>query len=367
MTGILRHFIYALTLTLARLWPRSRAHKFRLTILKLDRLGDAVLSLGAVRILVQEFGEKETLLVVSTVAEPLFRLEFPSVELLVLPPFCERYFPDLLRFLWAHAASLRSYSTETLLSLRHQPSDYLHIIAQLLAPKICYTSLWTGVGENVSLAYPRAQHVPYPEVPSEQCLELEAHRRVLGSLLKREVLIAEVMPTLTALRALKGNTLLVCPMAGTAIRHYPPHLLAAAIQLFLKSKDVPVEFCFAHEADIEPWRRAMSEVGVACAQWHVTQTLTGLVHLIAGAGWVLAPDSAPAHIATALDKPGVFLLGGGHFGIFAPWHRSAQQVWLREVMDCYQCRWICHHSEAFCITKIQPQEIANSLVKTCAE
>ena len=78
--------LYRSVLTGAQLLVRPRRRVFyRLTILKLDRLGDAVLSLGAVRELLREFGEQETLLVVSTVAEPLFRAELPEVELLVLP------------------------------------------------------------------------------------------------------------------------------------------------------------------------------------------------------------------------------------------------------------------------------------------
>lgn len=358
-----RHLIYSLTLAAATVWPRRKKRQFRLTILKLDRLGDAVLSLGAVRELLREFGAKETLMVVSTVAEPLFRAELPEVELVVLPPFCERYFPDLLVFLWCHAARLRSISTETLVCLRHQPSDYLHVIVRLIAPAKCHASRWDRAGENVSLSFPKAVLVSYPQVSEGTCLELEAHCRLLESVTGKRMEIEAVTPTILAAQAVAGSVLLVCPLAGAAIRHYPPYLLASAIHDFLQRVSLPVEFCLPPEADIEPWQSAMSAAGVPQAKWHRPETLESLLQLVARSCLVLAPDSAPAHIATALDKPGVFFLGGGHFGMFAPWSKSLRQVWLHHVMDCYQCHWNCIHPEPFCITHIKPQVVVEALLR----
>jgi ADP-heptose:LPS heptosyltransferase len=77
---------------------------------------------------------------------------------------------------------------------------------------------------------------------------------------------------------------------------------------------------------------------------------------------VLSLESAPAHLAAALNKPGVFLLGGGHYGMFAPWQRSERQIWLSEAMDCYNCQWHCSMAEAFCVTRIKPVTIANALL-----
>ena len=360
----LRHLIYSLTLAAACVWPRRRTRRFRLTILKLDRLGDAVLSLGAVRVLVREFGEKETLLVVSTVAEPLFRAEFPEVELLVLPPFCERYFPDLPAFLRRHAGNLRSISTETLVCLRHQPSDYLHGIARLIAPGKCHASQWDRAGENVSLTFPRAILVPYPQASEVSCLELEAHRRLTESVLGKK-LEAALTPTLLSVQAVVGKALLVCPLAGSAIRYYPPHLLASAIHEFLEKAPMPVEFCLPPEADVEPWRSAMSAIGVQEVKWHRPATLAELLQIIAQAHVVLGLESAPAHLATALDKPGVFLLGGGHYGWLAPWSKSHRQVWLHHRMDCYQCRWNCIHPEPYCITHIKSDDVVQALLRLC--
>jgi hypothetical protein len=366
MTRWFRHLIYSLTLAVARLWPRQRVQMYRLTVLKLDNLGDAVLALGAVRVLLKEYGESETLLIVSSVAEPLFRAEFPRTDLMVLPPFCQRYCPDLIAFLWRHAAGLRSISTESLICLRHQPSDYLHLIARLIAPQKCYALHWAKDWENVSLTFPSASTAPYPEDSGGQCLELEANRLIVSLALKRQVSMHATLPVISSVAIVDGADLLVCPVAGTPIRQYPPDLLAAAIRSAIGTTPLKIAFCLPPGANTEPWRRAMDDAGLRETSWRQPTSQSGLLELIACARVILAVDSAPAHLATALDKPGVFLLGGGHFGMFAPWQTSHRQIWLRHAMECYHCRWQCIHPEPYCITHIQPEVVAQALSEVCS-
>jgi ADP-heptose:LPS heptosyltransferase len=86
-----------------------------------------------------------------------------------------------------------------------------------------------------------------------------------------------------------------------------------------------------------------------------------LVDLLAGATWVLAADSAAAHIATALDRPAVMLLGGGCPGQFAPWRRSPRQVWLEHPLPCFDCGWRCTQPEPYCMTRIGAAQVAEAL------
>lgn len=359
---------YRLVIALLRIFVRPPHHVcYRLTILKLDRLGDAVLSLGAVRKLVSVFPEKETLLIVSTIAAPLYRREFPAATLLVMPPFCERFWPDFLPGVMRHAAALRAIVTEHLVCLRHQHSDYLHAIAMMINARRCHASRWEGNGEHTGLSFPRCQFSPYPDKSPAACLELEAHRRVVESVLGSPVGVDEMMPALRNITVTDGGSLLVCPVAGSPLRQYPAERLAEAIWLFLQQwPDTPVNFCLPPEADRKHWEDAFAARHSASVQWSVPNDLESLVDLIARARIVLAPDSAPAHIATALDKPGVFLLGGGHFGMFGPWRKSERQIWLHHAMDCYQCRWRCTQPEPYCITHIDPGDIARSLAALCA-
>lgn len=360
----LRLLFYRLTLAMLRLLPQGRGRGYRLAILKLDRLGDAVLALGAVRLLVREFGASETLLIVSTVAEPLFRREFPEVELLVMPPFCERFWPDFVKTMARHASELRAIKADHLVCLRHQASDYLHAIAELVQARQVHASEWTKRWERICLRYPQGHRVPYPEQAVEGCLELEAHRRVVQSVLGHPVAFEDILPVLQAGPAEGNATLLVCPMAGSAIRQYPPVSLVKAVELFLHTAPgMRVTFCLPPAIDRTPWEQAVKDAGITpVVAWVQPEDLGGLLQVISAARLVLAPDSAPAHLASAMNKPGVFLLGGAHYGMFAPWRRSSLQVWLNHPMSCYQCQWNCMHPEPFCVTHISPSVVAEALL-----
>src|SRR5207302_9318528 len=89
--------------------------------------------------------------------------------------------------------------------------------------------------------------------------------------------------------------------------------------------------------------------------------LAGFADRVARARCIFSMDSAAAHIATALDKPGVFILGGGHFGYFAPWARSARQRWVFNRMNCYGCDWQCRHAYVKCIHDIPAESVATAL------
>ncbi|MDZ4287149.1 MAG: glycosyltransferase family 9 protein [Prosthecobacter sp.] len=363
MKTMLRQLLYRLTLGAAMARKAKPQRRFALGVLKLDRLGDGVLALGAVRRLLAKFDEADTLLVVSPLAEPLFRAEFPAATLLVLPSFCGHFFPDYLSFLFGHSAPLRNVSVERLVCLRHQPSDYLHSVARLLAPGRCYASRVKQPWESVCLDYPVAQLAEYPEAPQPQCLELEAHRRVVEMAIGEPVALAEMLPEVRSAQPVDGDALLVCPEAGDPLRIYPAALLAEAVRLIVSARPMPVEVCLPPMVDETRWATAFKEAGVTCRTWHRPKDAVALIEVLARAGVILANDSAPAHLATAMDKRGVFLLGGGHFGFFAPWRRSERQRWIYNPIDCYQCHWNCIHPEPYCITGIAPERIAEALTQ----
>lgn len=358
-----RALAYRLAVTMLRMSVHPRRPVFyRLAILKLDKIGDAVLSLGAVRKLLSVFREEETLLIVSSMTAPLYRMEFPAAKLLLMPAFCERFWPDFLIRIVRHACSLRAIKAEHLVCLRHQHSDYLHAIAMMINADQCHASRWDGNKEHTSLSFPRCLMSPYPDKSPDVCLELEAHRRVVESALASSVNINEVMPGFRHIKVVDGDSLLVCPVAGDLIRQYPADLLVESIQMFLQQwPTMPVQVCLPPGSDQKHWEIAFQNRRVPRVQWLVPNDLETLINAIAGARIVLAPDSAPAHIATTLDKPGVFLLGGGHFGMFAPWSLSERQIWLHHATDCYQCRWHCTQPEPYCITHIAPADIARAL------
>ncbi len=364
MSSMIRSWKYRLILVLFYLRgvvSTSRRGEYRLAVVKLDRLGDGVLALGAVRRVLENTGNDRTLLVVSTVAESLYRDEFPDVDLISLPVECERLWPDFVLLLWKQYAQFHGFSVDEVVCLRHHRTDYDNAVVRLLRPQRCHASVGTAFSGTPSVQLPHPVLIPYPSADVVSCRELDAHRSVVQSFLGGEVTLAEVMPELDAGTTVTGESLVVCPTANDRIRQYPPHLLAESLRQFLPVRPMPVQFCLPPGVDRAPWRQAATNAGLTEVTWCFPPTVAELVLLLSKARLILAPESAPAHIATALDKPMVAVLGGGHFGLVAPWSRSCRQRWLYRKIDCYGCLWRCRYREPLCLTGLMPCEISDAL------
>ncbi|MBC8339856.1 MAG: glycosyltransferase family 9 protein [Rhodospirillales bacterium] len=73
--------------------------------------------------------------------------------------------------------------------------------------------------------------------------------------------------------------------------------------------------------------------------------LPQLLDLMKRASLVVSNDTGPAHLAIALGRPTVVIVGGGHFGSFVPYPVEATPPDARFVyqeMECYHCFWRCH-------------------------
>jgi len=106
---------------------------------------------------------------------------------------------------------------------------------------------------------------------------------------------------------------------------------------------------------------AIEAAGLGPCEQVQPRDFDALFRLIAGAGAMLAVESAPAHIATALDKPVCVVTGGGSYGLCGPWRHSARQVAVSRRTPCYFCGWRCQQPEVFCYTQIAPEDIAAAL------
>ena len=98
----------------------------------------------------------------------------------------------------------------------------------------------------------------------------------------------------------------------------------------------------------------------------VTPTIGAFLEEVGASRVVLTTESAPAHLAVAMDRPTVTLLGGGHHGLFGPWTRSIRQIWLDHRMECYHCDWRCSQTEPFCLSRIAPDAVTQALLKVFA-
>jgi ADP-heptose:LPS heptosyltransferase len=99
----------------------------------------------------------------------------------------------------------------------------------------------------------------------------------------------------------------------------------------------------------------------------IPKSLVEFAQRVADAKAVLTVETSTAHLAAALDKPAVILIGGGHFGLLGPWQRSSKQRWLTNQLPCFGCDWRCIYPEIRCLSEIPPSAVARALLDACLD
>ena len=160
-------------------------------------------------------------------------------------------------------------------------------------------------------------------------------------------------------------TVAVAPgVSNPAIKIYPAHLYRS---VFERPLDAPVDVVvFGGPADRSVCAAVAAAIAGSDGVGSVTDlagtTTTGqMVEGLRRADAVLAVDAAPLHLATALRRPVVGVMGGGHYGRFYPWGEPHLTWVANRTMDCYWCNWRCRYETTRCVVEIPPSLIANRL------
>jgi ADP-heptose:LPS heptosyltransferase len=264
---------------------------------------------------------------------------------------------------------LGGYAFDRLICLRYQPDLHREIILSWVHAQRSF-----GIRLGLETAWFRdsgvspylfSHPIDYPKQPKEGiCQELDAHAEVLSRVFTRRIDPAQILPALRAVKTRAGRYLLVCPFASMRIKDVLALPVAAALRTVQERTRLPVRLCGAPEDSIrlQEFCAALLQEGIVDVEILETPSLGSFSEVIAQAGMVLAVDTASAHIAVALDKPTVVLLGGGHYGIFGPWRRSARQRWLTHPMDCFGCNWQCIHKVPYCLRSVSSEAVATALL-----
>ena len=93
-------------------------------------------------------------------------------------------------------------------------------------------------------------------------------------------------------------------------------------------------------------------------------SLEELSQEILAADLFLGVDTGPAHLALALGKPAVVVLGGGDYGRFFPYGKSRV---VTHPMDCFQCHWECRYDRALCLHDIPPDEVVREVLEIATD
>jgi ADP-heptose:LPS heptosyltransferase len=348
---------------------KSRLQPYKtLGIYKVDRLGDFVLALGAISACIQHVGVEHCVLFVSSVTEALARSVFPGADIVVLNPNGDKLWRTML-----HLASIKSRAfsdgVSTLVCFRHHRSLHEDALIKSIPSDVSIgavdISLTPIVGELVRGGVRFDKSVDGAIQYVGDCKELSFHRAVaasyLGTPLSREL----CLPAFPDIHTSEDNFAVLSPFASDSTRDLPwAHVIEACKWAqTIGLKEVRLLAPSGDMARYSGFARKLSENGFSFITVIQQSSTSDLIRSIANASIVVSADTAPAHIATALDKRLVVLIGGGHPGWFGPWFKSERQIWLTNTLPCFGCNWHCSFPKTLCISDITSDALITALNK----
>ncbi len=299
------------------------------------------------------------MLAVSAAAAPLARTEFPAAEVLVL------------RF-----RRRRKLLNVTVVNILHNFGPWARLVGRRFEAAVCFRSMRNYL-QTVLFYSPRArrrvacmnllslqerhrrpavesfvqrffapQLLDYPALDGGGLpTELEANRRVVSAVLRREVTAAEVLPDLRhCTTPARPGIWLLAPFSSTKTKDYPAAKWARVLrELDPLRQEAPLVLAAA------PFQReALAEFhrGLLAAGWQgpgevaADGTLADFGRLVAGAGLVLTVDTAAAHFACALRRPAVMVCSGMHPGVYGPYAPDGRQHWVQPEPGGEQRHWV---------------------------
>jgi hypothetical protein len=217
-------------------------------IFKPDRLGDFVLALGAIRLLLETFGEDRCVLVVSPFASELAALEFPRTPRVVVPAFGGDYLLQAV-WPWFHTRSvLGRYSFKRLICLRHHRYLYHDVVLTWIRATGSYGTsgglLCAVPGEAAVFSTRFSSDMGYPATARPGfCRELEAHLLVCMAALGRNIDREECMPAIRNIGLPEGDGVLITPFSSSPHKDYPLEKMAHAISNVHWRQGLPIRVC----------------------------------------------------------------------------------------------------------------------------
>jgi ADP-heptose:LPS heptosyltransferase len=350
-----------------------QAPRLKVCIFKLDRIGDFILALGSIREITRCYGEQNCALVIYDVVAELARTEFPRATLITLK-HCDGGVKNGFKLFFGEATKFRNYHFEKLICLRYQRALLHNLVLSWIHAEdsigfINSSTQGTSQTDETLLSFHFRTVLPLlNSPPTNFCMELLWHKAIVSHVLNRSISDEEILPLFFSVQSNQGESLLVTPFSSATVKDYPLDALLNVLIEIRSSTSIPIVVCGApsEKARLTNLADLARTMGISDINIQISRSVPQFVATIASARAILTVDTAAAHIATAIDKPTVVLLGGGHFGQFGPWRKSSRQVWLTNKLPCFGCDWKCIYDTTLCISGIAPQSVAKAVLKALA-
>ena len=112
-------------------------------------------------------------------------------------------------------------------------------------------------------------------------------------------------------------------------------------------------------ADRERNQQALEAYGGPSVNACGATTLRQAAALIQGCRLAVGAETGLMHLAAAVGTPHAVVLGGGHFGRFAPCSPLTSAACLP--LSCYGCDWRCPYARAHCVAEVPPGTLARAI------
>lgn len=367
MKETISKLLLPLLLRVLRRAPRPRVQdKAGILIFKPDRIGDFVLAAECIRRIRDKFSPQRCAVVISGPMLSLAQRELSDVSFLPLPPAEGSFFLSLFKAWQWGRKHLGGIRWDTLVNLRYHLTLREDLVLSSVRANESY-GVARGLNANSwpdrLAAFRPAYEIAYPRGRNGQPSELVAHEMLLHSIGCGS---AAYRPRLASWSSEQSDYLLLSPFGSESIRSYPTDRLVEAFSRADLPKDLHIKICVERSCLDEARLLAdkLSLQGFFQCEVVTAADIAAFIDCVASAKAVVAMESAAAHIAIALRKPGVFIVGGGHYGAFAPWSTNSNQHWVTNRLPCFGCDWDCIRTKPECISDIDATEVGSKIASS---
>ena len=172
--------------------------------------------------------------------------------------------------------------------------------------------------------------------------ELLRNQAFVRGLTGRECTAYEFQPVI---RNEVDAPIVVAMGAGESGRIWPIEKLAVLLQHIISAHPVTRIVIVGRACDAAAAEQLMKLIGGGASNLVGQTTLSGYIEIIAAATIVISNESSAYHIALAFKRPVLCLVGGGHYGLFAPYPWLAQtnglSIVVKNELECFGCNWKC--------------------------
>ena len=361
----------AVLVTLRR--PRIRV---RALLVKPDRLGDFAIVAPLIQNLVDNFGADQVALVVSEANRELARRLFPGCVLVEIP----LYLPSTRWAAWREAVRVvADVQAEQAFLFRHRwRHPHLKAVWRMVRAK---KRFWIGSARDY---VPRSRADRWffggvevtmsASTPATPTMEFALARLLLteayGPQREPRPLPA---PASVALKAAAGNApegAVLFPFSNDPLRDLPLEMAVEIVRELRRTHGLATRVCGPRARQAELQRicdlATPGAVGDLRPLVLVPADFDEFYGVFFSSRIVVSTDTGPAHIAVIHDRPMVGILGGGQYGVYAPWAMSERQMWVNHALPCYGCDWYCKFEKAHCVTDIPHAAIFAAIAKVLA-